>query len=130
MLTNFKKGPNFEVGYQRSISDFTNADAKNTFYTDKPFAKLETVFLKDFSFASDYSFYNYSDGEETLNNYSFLNADFYYKKKDSKWEYRLGVKNILNTESINQNNYSEVFSSTSEYYVQPRYGFVTVKYNL
>ncbi len=130
VLTNFKKGPNFELGYQRSISDFTNSDAKNTFYTDKPFVKLETVFLKDFSFTSDYSFYNYSDKEQTLNRYSFLNVDLYYKKKDSKWEYRIGVKNILNTGSINQNKYNEAFSSTSEYYVQPRYGFLTIKYHL
>ncbi|BAO77383.1 carboxypeptidase-like regulatory domain-containing protein [Winogradskyella sp. PG-2] len=130
VLTNFKKGPNFEVGYQRAISNFTNSGTKNTFYTDMPFAKLEMVFIKDFSFTSDYSFYNYSDDQQTLNSYSFLNANLYYRKKDSKWEYRLGVKNILNTQSINQNSYNEAFSTTSEYYVQPRYGFLTVKYNL
>jgi len=130
VLTNYKKGPNFELGYQRSISEFTNSGTKNTYYTDKPFAKIETFFFKDFSFTSDYSFYNYSDGDNTLNSYSFLNANLYYKKKDSKWEYRIGVKNILNTSSINQNSYSEVVSSTSEYYVQPRYGFFAVKYHL
>ena len=130
VLTNFKKGPNFEVGYRRAISDFKNSVTKNTFYTDMPFAKLEMVILKDFSFTSDYSFNNYSDDQQTLNSYSFLNANLYYRKKDSKWEYRLGIKNILNTESINQNNYNEVFSNTSEYYVQPRYGFLTVRYNL
>lgn len=130
VLTNFKKGPNFEVGYQRSISDFTNSESQNRFYTDKPFVKVETVFLKDFSFTSDYSFYNYSDDEQTLNKYSFLNADVYYRKKDSQWEYRIGAKNILNTESINRNNYNESFSTTSEYYVQPRYVFFTIKYYL
>ena len=130
VLTNFKKGPNFEVGYRRAISDFKNSVTKNTFYTDMPFAKLEMVILKDFSFTSDYSFNNYSDDQQTLNSYSFLNANLYFRKKDSKWEYRLGIKNILNTESINQNNYNEVFSNTSEYYVQPRYGFLTVRYNL
>jgi hypothetical protein len=95
-----------------------------------PFAKLEMLILKDFSFTSDYSFNNYSDDQQTLNSYSFLNANLYYRKEDSKWEYKLGVKNILNTESINQNSYNEVFSITSEYYVQPRYGFLTVRYNL
>ena len=130
ILTNFKKGPNFEVGYRRAISDFKNSVTKNTFYTDMPFAKLEIVILKDFSFTSDYSFNNYSDDQQTLNSYSFLNANLYYRKKDSKWEYRLGIKNILNTESINQNNYNEVFSNTSEYYVQPRYAFLTVRYDL
>ncbi len=130
VLTNFKKGPNFEIGYQSAISDFTNSGTKNTFYTDMPFAKLEMVFFKDFSFTSDYSFYNYSDDQQTLNSYSFLNANLYYRKKDSKWKFRLGVKNILNTQSINQNNYNEAFSTTSEYYVQPRYGFLTVTYKL
>ncbi|SEB45766.1 CarboxypepD_reg-like domain-containing protein [Tenacibaculum sp. MAR_2009_124] len=130
VLTNFKKGPNFEVGYQRAISDFTNSGTKNTFYTDNPFAKLEMVFFTNFSFTSDYSFYNYSDDHQTLNSYSFLNANLYYGKKDSKWEYRAGVKNIFNTQSINQNKYNEAFSTTSEYFVQPRYGFLTVTYNL
>lgn len=130
VLTNFKKGPNFEVGYRRSVSNFKNSVTKNTFYTDIPFVKLEMLILKDFSFISDYSFNNYSDDRQTLNSYSFLNANLYYSEKDSKWEFRLGVKNVLNNESINQNSYNEAFSTTSEYYVQPRYGFLTVKYNL
>jgi hypothetical protein len=130
VLTNFKKGPNFEVGYRRSVSNFKNSVTKNTFYTDMPFVKLEMLILKDFSFISDYSFNNYSDDRQTLNSYSFLNANLYYSEKDSKWEFRLGVKNVLNNESINQNSYNEAFSTTSEYYVQPRYGFLTVKYNL
>jgi hypothetical protein len=130
ILTNFKKGPNFEIGYQRMIDDYKNSDTKNTFYTDKPFINVETLFLKNFSFTTNFSFYNYSDEDQSLNTYSFLNADLYYKKKDSKWEYRLGVTNILDVESINQNSYTENYSRTSEYFVQPRYAFLTVKYNL
>lgn len=130
VLTNFTSAPNFEIGYQHSISNFSNSVNNNTFYTSQPFIKLETLLFKNTSLVSDYNYYNYSDTNKTLNTYAFLNAELTYQKENSKWEYLLGIKNILDTASINQNNYNEVFSTDSEYYVQPRYVYVTAKYNL
>ncbi len=128
--TNFKKGPNFDLGYSISINDYDNNSIKNTFYTSRPFAKLDWAFAKGFLLKSSYSYYNYSDTNSTLNSYSFFDAELYYQKKDSKWEYKLGVTNILNTESLNSDNFNELYNSTSSYVIQPRYWLLSVKYNL
>ncbi|MDY8136543.1 outer membrane beta-barrel protein [Aquimarina sp. 2201CG5-10] len=128
--TNFKKGPNFDLGYSISVNDYDNNGTQNTFYTSRPFAKLDWSFAKGFLLKSSYSYYNYSDKEDTLNEYSFWDADVFYQKQDSKWEYKFSVTNILNTDTINQDSFNELFNSTSSYIVQPRYWIFTVKYNL
>ena len=128
--TTFSKGPNFEIGYQYSIDDIENNRSENRFITNRPFIKLETELFKNFTLKADYSFYNYADREKSLNTYQFLNAELYFRKGDSPWEYKLGVTNILDTKSINNNSFTDNYSTVTEYIVQPRYWMVTLKYNL
>jgi len=130
MLTKYKNAPNFEIGYQRSINNYLNANSETTFYTDKPFANVKTKFLKHFSLKSEYSFYNYQNKNQSLNTYSFWDANLYYQHEDSKWEYSLGLTNILNTSSLNQDNFNQNYSSSSQYFIQPRYAVFSIKYNL
>lgn len=130
VLTNFKTWPNFEVGYQHIINQYTNANSENTYITNKPFANIEALILKAFTFKTEYSFYNYSNKDQTLNTYSFLDANLSYQKEGSKWEYMLGMTNILNTSSINQDSFNQNFTNTSQYFVQPRYAVFSLKYNL
>ena len=128
--TTFEKGPNFEVGYQHIVDDIDNNRSSNRFTTNRPFVKMETLLSKNLTLTADYSYYNYSDEEQSLNTYQFLNANLYYQKEESAWEYRLGVTNILDTKSINNSSFTENYSTNTEYIVQPRYWVVTVKYNL
>ncbi|WP_299895236.1 carboxypeptidase-like regulatory domain-containing protein [uncultured Aquimarina sp.] len=128
--TNFRKGPNFDLGYSITVNDYDNNGAESTFYTSRPFARLDWTFAKGFLLKSSYSYYNYSDTQTTLNEYSFWDAELFYQKPDSKWEYKFWVTNILNTESINRDSFNELFNSTSSYVVQPRYWLLSVKYNL
>ncbi|RKN06244.1 TonB-dependent receptor, partial [Aquimarina sp. BL5] len=128
--TNFKKGPNFDLGYSITVNDYDNNGAESTFYTSRPFARLDWAFAKGFLLKSSYSYYNYSDTNTTLNEYSFWDAEVFYQKPDSKWEYKFSVTNLLNTESINRDSFNELFNSTSSYVVQPRYWILSVKYNL
>ena len=125
--TNFKKMPNIEVGYDYLINDYSN----NKFFTDKPFAKLDYYFMKSFSFISEYEFYHYYNSIKTVDNeYDFLSASLIYQKKDSKWEYKVGATNILNTKSLNDDSFSQFSTRTSQYTVQPRYIIFSLKYNL
>jgi hypothetical protein len=129
--SNFKEFPNFEVGYNFTLNDYDNGGIKSTFYTHRPFANIEFNFLKDFTFKADWSYYDYSNKENTIkNNYSFLSADLYYQKKDSKWEYRIQATNLLDVQTINQDSFNETFSTTSFYSVMPRIVMFTVKYDL
>ncbi len=128
--TNFKKGPNFDLGYSITVNDYDNNGAESTFYTSRPFARLDWAFAKGFLLKSSFSYYNYRDTEATLNEYSFWDAEVFYQKPNSKWEYKFSVTNLLNTESINRDSFNELFNSTSSYMVQPRFWIFTIKYNL
>ncbi|MBP8157416.1 MAG: carboxypeptidase-like regulatory domain-containing protein [Flavobacterium sp.] len=126
--TNFKNLPNIELGYSYTINDYPN----DTFFTDRPTVKLDYFFLKSFSFVSEYEFYHYYNEDKSVENeYDFLSASLIYQKtKDSKWEYKISATNLLNTTSLNDDNFSQFSTRTSQYRVQPRYVMLTLKYNL
>ncbi len=125
--TNYKNMPNLELGYNIVTNDYNNT----TFYTEKPFAKLDYFFLKSFSFVAEYEFYHYYNNTKTVDNeYDFLTASLIYQKKGSKLEYKVSGTNLLNTTSLNDDNFSQFATRTSQYTVQPRYVIFSLKYNL
>ena len=125
--SNFADWPNFEVGFSKSLSQFD----ENKSETDKPNANIEITFLKNFTFVADYKYNSYHNKANGIKNtYDFLNADLYYQKEGSKWEFKLSAINLLNTKSINEDFFSEYLQSSSSYLVQPRMVMLTVKYNL
>lgn len=129
VASKFKDAPNFEVGYQKSFSEYSKTGSA----TDRPFANMEIGFLKNFIFTADYSYYNYKNDENTVKNtYSFLNANLYYQQKDSKWEFKISADNLTNNMSMNTDSYNEIPDSntTSLYFIQPRLYMFSVKYNL
>ncbi|WP_264526184.1 carboxypeptidase-like regulatory domain-containing protein [Flavobacterium sp. N502536] len=125
--TNYKNFPNIEFGYNALINKYSGS----TFYTDKPFARLDYYFLDSFSFVSEYEFYHYYNGNKTVDNeYDFLSASLIYQKKDSKWEYKIAATNLLNTKYLNDDSFSQFSTRVSQYTVQPRYIIFSMKYNL
>ncbi len=133
IATKFKNAPNFEIGYQKSFSDYSSSDSE----TDRPFANIEVSFLKNFILTADYSYYNYKStfentNSETKNSYSFLNANLYYQQKDSKWEFKISASNLTDNTFMNTDSYNEISdsNSTSLYFIQPRVWMFSVKYNL
>lgn len=130
LSTNFRNAPNIEIGYNLTINEYDQGGGRTKFFTNSPFINVDAYILKSFTFRADYSYYNYRNEQQTLNDYSFFDASLAYQKKDSKWEYKLGVTNILNTESLNQDNLNTLFTSTSEYFIQPRYVVFSIKYDL
>jgi hypothetical protein len=126
--TNYKNLPNLEIGYEYNVNDYQN----NTFFTDKPFARIDYYFLKSFSFVTEYEFYHYYNNDKTTENeYDFLSASLIYQKtKASKMEYKISATNILNTTSLNDDSFNQNQFRTSQYTVQPRYIIFSMKYNL
>ncbi|MFC2128144.1 TonB-dependent receptor, partial [Bacteroidota bacterium] len=117
------------VGYTKSTNDYGN----RVFYTDRPFVRVDALFLKHFIFKANYDYYDYKDKAKTVSNhYGFLKADLTYRKQGSKWEYKISGTNLLETTSINRDTISEVQNSISTivYYVQPRFLMFTLKYNI
>ena len=125
--TNYKNFPNIEFGYNALINQYSGS----TYYTDKPFARLDYYFLGSFSFVSEYEFYHYYNSDKTVDNeYDFLSASLVYQKKDSKWEYKVSATNLLNTTYLNDDSFSQFSTRVSQYTVQPRYIIFSMKCNL
>ena len=125
--TNYKNFPNLEVGYNVLVNQYSGS----TYYTDKPFARLDYYFWNSFSFVSEYEFYHYYSTDKSVDNeYDFLSASLIYQKKDSKWEYKIAATNLLNTRYLNDDNFSQFSTRVSQYTVQPRYIIFSIKYNL
>jgi hypothetical protein len=125
--TNFKELPNIEFGYNYIINEYQN----NKFFTHRPTVKLDYYFLEAFSFVTDYEYSDYFNDNKTVkNSFDFLNASLAYQKKDSKWEYKISATNILNTNSLNDDSFDQFRTSTSQYFVQPRFVMLSLKYNL
>ncbi len=131
--TNFKEAPNFEIGYNFTSTNSDNGVTDRTFFTNRPFANAEWNFGKGFTLGADWSLYNYDDNDDSTeidNMYSFLEANLYYQKPDSQWEFRIQATNLLNVDTISSNNVNDFQISNTEYFVQPRIAMFTVKYNL
>ncbi|WP_232829131.1 TonB-dependent receptor [Aureibaculum luteum] len=125
-----KNKPNIEIGYNLIINEYNQGDSNSKFNTDRLFMNFDANFLKAFIFKLDYSYYNYKNQTQHLNSYSFLNANLAYQKKDSQWEYKISATNIFNTKSINQDRTNEFYTSSSQYFIQPRYLVLSLTYNL
>lgn len=128
MGTQYKAWPNLEIGYTLTLNDYQGT----TFTTQQPFARLDYFFLNGFAFDATYDYYEYTNSTGTINNtYDFLNASLSYRKKnEAKMEYRIGVTNLLNTSSLNDDSFNQTSFRTSQYVVQPRYIICALKYNL
>ncbi|HBR54279.1 MAG TPA: TonB-dependent receptor [Flavobacteriaceae bacterium] len=129
--SSFREWPNFEVGYRLTVNNYDNGGREQTFYTQRPYANVDINFLKDFTLSAEWDYYNYTDDAKTIDNtFSFLNANLYYQKGDSPWEFRIQADNILNTEFTNQDSFNEQFNTTSQYFVLPRIMMLVIKYDL
>jgi len=128
--SNFRTAPNFDFGYNVTVNDYNQGGITSKFTTHSPYLNLDVLFLKNFTFTSRYTYNNYKNETQTLNNYSFLDVDLTYQKKNSKWEYSLEMTNALDTASINRDNTNAIYTSTSSYVIQPRFTVFSVKYNL
>ncbi|PKQ43687.1 TonB-dependent receptor [Confluentibacter flavum] len=127
LRTNFKTAPNVEIAYRHSIQENNN----NTFYTKSPSILVDALILKSFTFKTDFSYNNYSDGVKTLNNFKFWNASLSYRKDaDSKLEYELRATNLFNTKSQSNTNANNISISATEYFIQPLFVSFRLIYQL
>ena len=126
----FKEAPNVEIGYNLTIDDNNQGRQVTTFYTHRPFINFDAVIFKDFMFNTEFSYYDFRDKNSSINSYEFWDASLIYQKQESKWEYKLGATNLLDTKSLNQTNTSNISVSNQEYFVQPRFLVLSLKYNI
>ncbi len=128
--TNFRDKPNIEIGLKYNLNNYKNANIENKFIRETPFIRTDAYFGKGFVFTAEYSYNKYKNQDQVLNYFRFLDADISYNKEGSKWEYSVGVSNLLNDTSTNRDSFNQFFTQTRSYIIQPRYILFKLKYDL
>ena len=128
--TNFRDKPNFEIGLKYNLNNYKNANIENKFIRETPFIRTDAYFGKGFVFTAEYSYNKYKNQDQVLNYFRFLDADISYNKEGSKWEYSVGISNLLNDTSTNRDSFNQFFTQTRSYIIQPRYILFKLKYDL
>lgn len=131
LRTNFKTAPNVELGYSYGIQDNDQGSNRVKSFTSAPSIEVDALFLKAFTFRTDFTYNDFKvdGGNSTI--YKFWDASLSYRKnKDAKFEYEIKATNLLNTQSqVNISN-SDLAVSTREYFIQPRYITFRMIYSL
>jgi Carboxypeptidase regulatory-like domain len=133
LRTNFKTAPNIEIGYGYTIQDNQQGRGGSTkFYTKIPSIEVDALFLKAFTFRTDYTSNNFSNQDNTIDNtFEFWNASLAYRKdRDAKFEYEIKATNLLDTRSQNESSAGAVSVSAQEYFIQPRFISFRLRYQL
>ena len=130
IATNFNSGPNFEIGFNYNVNKSKDENRIQHYITERPFINTDIAFLNGFVFFAEYSFFDYRLGSQSLNNYDDSSFSLSYNKKDSKWEFAIEGKNLLDNGTINRDNFSGIVQSSTTFFVQPRFIYFTLKYKL
>ena len=131
LRTNFRTAPNLDLSYRYTIQDNNLGQNTTKFFTKSPTVELDALFLKAFTFKTDYSFNDFSDETGTINTFEFWNASLSYQKdEDAKFEYELKATNLLDTRSQNQSSAGNISVSATEYFIQPRFITFRIRYVL
>ena len=126
LRTNFKVAPNVSVRYRYSVSRNNQGTNKTVFYTNAPSIDFDAYIWDSLTLRSDYTYTEQQRSGEDAEAFQTWNASMSYRKdRDAKWEYEIRATNILGIDSRLNNNAYDLFVSSTETFIQPR--FVTFR---
>lgn len=129
--TVFKKGPNLEVGYTQTDSDYNTSVGKNKYRSTNFFTYLDYVFLENFTLKAEYNFDNYVNKDRNIDN-TFDNAmvSLFYQQEDSPWGFEIKATNLFDTQFKQDNSFSTFLISDSKTFILPRIVLFKISYKL
>ncbi|NVJ87407.1 MAG: carboxypeptidase regulatory-like domain-containing protein [Algoriphagus sp.] len=131
LTTTFFKVLEVDFAYSFTTNRYNSGILENTFTTHSPRIEIDLDIFKGLRLNADYTYNTYLNrAAGTQSDFDFLNAFLTYRGKSSPWEFKVSVWNIFDTRSIRRDSFSENLISTFSYLVQPRYGLLTLKYDL
>lgn len=103
----------------------------NNFENDRLFVNLEYDFLKDFIFKADYSFDNYTNKNNGIDNsFDTANMSLFYQKEDTPWGFEINAINLFDLTFKQQNAFSNFLISDSKTFILPRIIMFKISYKL
>ncbi|MCS5488921.1 carboxypeptidase-like regulatory domain-containing protein [Algoriphagus limi] len=131
LTTTFFKVLEVDFAYSFTTNRYNSGNLENTFTTHSPRIEIDLDIFKGLRLNADYTYNTYLNrAAGTQSDFDFLNAFLTYRGKSSPWEIKVSVWNLLDTRSIRRDSFNENLISTFSYLVQPRYGLLTLKYDL
>lgn len=131
VTSTFFKFLEVDLGYAFTTNNYNSGALSNTFSTHSPKVEIDLDIYKGLKLNADYTYNSYlNQASGVRSDFEFLNAFISYQGKKSPWELRFSVWNILDVRSIRRDSFNENLISTYAYLVQPRYGLLTVKFDL
>ena len=129
--TSFKNFPNLELNYTKDFSNYRANATENQFENDRFEVFLEYDFFKDFIFKADYTFDNYNNKNQNINNtFDTANASLFYQKEDSPWGFEISATNIFDVRFRQSNSFNAFFISDSRTFILPRIVLFKLSYKL
>lgn len=131
LTTTFFKKLEVDLGYTFEKNRYSATNAQNTFSTHSPKIELDWDIWKGLKMNADYTYnayFNQAAGNKSV--FDFFNIILSYQGKSSPWEFGLSIYNILDIRSIRRDSFSENLISTYSYFVQPRYGLLSIKWDI
>ncbi len=129
--TLFKNFPNIDVGFKRSIGQFTSSNNTSKFITNEPFIKIDYDFFKGFIFSLEYNLYDYQNRAlNQKNRFDVANFFLSYQKENSAWTYKVFSNNLFNTAFKRNNSFSQYLISDTKTFILPRVIMISIGYNL
>ena len=129
--TLFDNFPTIEIGYKRTIGNYTSGASTSKFVRSEPFINVDYDFLKGFIFNFDYKRSNYQNKNLNQENvYELANATLSYKNEDSAWSYKIKATNLFNTTFKQSNSFSDYLIRDTKTYILPRVVMFSIGYNL
>ncbi len=128
--TNFKKWPNFDVGYSKRFNKLITPTTTSNYTFDEPFINLEYNFLESFYLKADYIRTAFKDDSGNKNVYEMANAELEYHQEDSMWSFKIKGTNMLGIDYKNDTFISDFSTRESNTYIMPRIWLFTVVYKL
>ncbi len=131
LRTNFREAPNIRLRYRYSVNRNQQGGGTTTFKTNAPSVRFDAYIFKKFTFLTDYSYNRQSSTNGSPQEFEIWNASLSYRKdNDAKFEYTLKATNLLNTTSQIQNGNSNISVFAREYFIQPRFITLRLRYEI
>ncbi len=128
--TLYKKFPTIEIGYDKSIGNYTSNSNTSKFGVDKSFLNIDYDF-KDFVFTFEYEYYNYLNKRFNLENkYQLANISLLYQKENSAWSFEVNAQNLFNSKFRNKNSFSDYIITDNKKFIQPFSILFSLNYKL
>ena len=129
--TLFDNFPAIEIGYKRTIGNYTAGSSTSNFVRSEPFVNIDYDFLKGFVFNFDYKRSSYQNKSLNQKNvYELANATLSYKNEESAWSYTIKATNLFNTTFKQSNSFSDYLIRDTKTYILPRIVMFSIAYNL